>query len=414
MSSGGMLLDHQVAGLRRSLVDARHDQDGRNFFASATSGSSDKPNGVLRITKGSFMSDEKAPRTSGGQGPDEEMFGELVRLHRSELTRFARRQLGEHAGLAEDVVQEAFLSAHRAVVAGTCPEHPRAWLFTIVRNAAVNAARAARPTTAIDDERHGTAAQSVPAAVEQSEWIDWLMGAVGELPERQREALVGHAFEGRSYRELAVRQQTTVSAVKSLIGRARRSLAADSSLPAVGLGAPLTFAARAWKGLLARSPLASKAGGAKGLIGGLAQVALAATVTTGVLMAVHSDGPSAVFASTGPGPLTGADKQPNRSQAPAAQHRSEGKRARERRLHREGRHAVRDCLHGKGVHGHYRPAALRYAARHLPTVVREYTECERQLQVAALRRPGSGRRTRRAHATAVRIIPPTALRSAPL
>ncbi len=337
------------------------------------------------------MSEDEGPQASGGRGPHEEMFDELSTLHRSELMRYARRQLGEHANLAEDVVQEAFLSAHRAVVAGTRPEHPRAWLFTIVRNAAVNAARASRPTTAIDDEQHGTTAQSVPAAVEQSEWIDWLMSAVGELPERQREALVGHAFEGRSYRELAARQQTTVSAVKSLIGRARRSLAADSSLPAVGLGAPLTIAARAWKALLTRSPLASKAGGAKGLVGGLAQVALAATVTTGVLMAVHSGGPSAVFASTGPGRSSGAHKQPARSKATASRDRSASERSLQRRTHREGRHAVRDCLHGNGLRGHYRPAALRYAARHLPSVVREYTECERQLQVAALRRPGRRR-----------------------
>ncbi len=157
------------------------------------------------------MSYEETPQSSSGQGPQEEMFEELVKLHRRELTRYAVRQLGEHANLAEDVVQESFLNAHRAIVAGACPEHPRAWLFTIVRNAAVNAIRAVRPTDEIEERQHGTADQTVPAAVEQSEWIDWLMGAVGGLPARQRDALVGHAFEGRSYREIAARQQTTAA-----------------------------------------------------------------------------------------------------------------------------------------------------------------------------------------------------------
>ena len=330
------------------------------------------------------MSYEEASQASSGRGRQEDMFEELVKLHRHELTRYAVRQLGEHATLAEDVVQEALLNAHRAIVAGTCPEHPRAWLFTIVRNAAVNAARAAKPTAEIDERQHGAADQSVPAAVEQSEWIDWLMGAVGELPARQRDALVGHAFEGRSYRELAARQQTTVSAVKSLIGRARRSLAADSSLPAAGIGAPFATGVRALRGLLARGPLAGKAGGAKGLVGGLAQVALAATVTTGVLMAVHGGTSGAVFASTGPARSADVSKRQTPAQSTASQHRSAGKRARERRLHREGGHAVRDCLHGKRVRGHYRAAALLYAARHLSTVVLEYTECERQLRSAAL------------------------------
>jgi RNA polymerase sigma-70 factor (ECF subfamily) len=329
------------------------------------------------------MSDEKDPQAMREQAARNDVFEDLVRLHRCELTRYAVRQLGEHAGLAEDVVQEALLSAHRAIVAGTHPEHPRAWLFTIVRNAAVNATRSARPTTELDEDRHG-AAEQVPAAVEQSEWIDWLMGAVGELPARQREALVGHAFEGRSYRELAARQQTTVSAVKSLIGRARRALESDASLPVAGLGAPLAAGMRALRGLLGRGPLAGKAGGAKGLVGALAQVALAATVTTGVLMAVHSGTPSAVFASTGPHRSTNAGKLQTRTQT-TGRHRSEGKRAREQRIHRESRHAVKACLNGKSVRGHYRPAALRYAARHLSTVMREYTDCERQLRAAALR-----------------------------
>lgn len=208
---------------------------------------------------------------------------------------------------------------------------------------------------------------------------------------RQRDALVGHAFEGRSYRELAARQQTTVSAVKSLIGRARRGLAADSSLPAAGLGTPLATGARALRGLLTRGPMAGKAGGAKGLVGALAQVALAATMTTGVLMAVHSGSPSAVFASTGPARPGDASRDQARAQPTTSRHRPKGRPARERRLHREGHHAVRDCLHGKRVRGKYRPAALRYAARHLPTVVREYTECERQLRSAALS-PATARR----------------------
>ncbi len=341
------------------------------------------------------MSCDETPPASSGQGPREDMFEELVRLHRGELTRYAVRQLGEHAGLAEDVVQEALLNAHRAIVAGTCPEHSRAWLFTIVRNAAINAARAARPTDEMEERQHGTADHTVTAAVEQSEWIDWLMGAVGELPERQRDALVGHAFEGRSYSEIAARQQTTVSAVKSLIVRARRALSADSSFSAVGVGTPLAAAARSVRALMARGPLAGKAGGAKGLAGALAQVALAATVTTGVLMAVHVGTPGSVLASTGPGRSHGPAVHQLRIQATASRRRPEGRRARERRVHREGHHAASECMHHGGVRPHYTAAALRYAAHHLPTVAFEYTNCEQQLRLAALRAAGR----RRAHPT---------------
>jgi RNA polymerase sigma-70 factor, ECF subfamily len=338
------------------------------------------------------MKSEANPPASSGRGPREDMFEELVRRHRRELTRFAVRQLGEHASLAEDVVQEALLNAHRAIAAGAHPEHPRAWLFTIVHHAAVNATRGARTTDEIEEHRHHTADQSVPAAVEQSEWIGWLMGAVHELPARQRDALVGHAFEGRSYREIAARQQTTIAAVKSLITRARRALAADAGFPAVGLGTPLAAAARALRALRVRGPLAGKAGGTKWLAGALAQAVLAATVTTGVLMAVH--GGSLGSASAGPVRLPAAGERQTAVQAPAARHRSASKGARERKVHREARHAVRECMRG-AVRGHYGEAALQSATHHLPTVALEYTECARELRSAerraAARRPRAHR-----------------------
>jgi RNA polymerase sigma-70 factor (ECF subfamily) len=333
------------------------------------------------------MSHEEPPQTSDGQGPQEDLFEELVRLHRDELTRFAVRQLGEHANQAEDVVQEALLNAHRAIGAGARPEYPRAWLFTIVHNAAVNATRGARLTDEIEEHLHGSLDQTVPELVEQGEWIDWLMAAVGQLPARQRDALVGHAFEGRSYREIAARQATTVSAVKSLIGRARRALSGDLSLPAAGFGTPFFGGARVFKALLARSPLAGKAGGTKGLVGVLAQAALAASVTTGVLMAVHGGSLGTGLAATGPTPPHHTGQHP--THPPSSP--SEGKRARELRVHREGRRAVSACLHGHAVGGRYSEAALHFATRHLTTDMIEYTDCERQLDVAALLTPAKRR-----------------------
>jgi RNA polymerase sigma factor (sigma-70 family) len=344
------------------------------------------------------MRSEENPPASSGRGPREEMFEELVKRHRRELTRFAVRQLGEHASLAEDVVQEALLNAHRAIAAGACPEHPRAWLFTIVRNAAVNATRSARTTDEIEERQHSTADQAVAAAVEQSEWIGWLMGAVHELPARQREALVGHAFEGRSYREIAARQQTTIAAVKSLLTRARRALSEDASFPAVGLAAPLAAATRALRALHIRGPLAGKAGGTKWLAGALAQAALAATVTTGVLMAVHGGSLGSVLASAGPVRPPDAGARQTGVLARASRHRQASRRARERKVHREARHAVRECMR-RGLHRRYGEAALQSASHHLPADALEYTECNRELRAAELRaaarrRPADSHRPR--------------------
>src|SRR5262249_5978275 len=48
----------------------------------------------------------------------------------------------------------------------------------------------------------------------------------------QRAALLGRELEGRTYEDIAARQSTTVAAVKSLLHRARATLAHHASLPA--------------------------------------------------------------------------------------------------------------------------------------------------------------------------------------
>jgi RNA polymerase sigma factor (sigma-70 family) len=337
------------------------------------------------------MRSEEDAGVSRGATLGDKMFEELVQLHRPALTRFAARQLGEHSELAEDVVQEALLGAHRAIAAGTCPEHPRAWLFTIVRNTAIDAVRAARPTGEIQERRHASADETVSAAVEQGEWIDWLMCAVGELPSRQRDALVGHAFEGRSYREIAARQQTTVPAVKSLIGRARRALSSGSPFSTASIGTPLAACARGLRALLGSGPLAGKAG-AKGLAGVLAQAAVAATVTTGVLMAVHGGTLGSVLASPGAVNQAPGGRPMPLAQAARSRHRPESNHAREQRVHREGHRAINDCFHGRTLKGRYGAAALDFAVKHLSADAREYTECEQQLRLAELQRAGTQRR----------------------
>ena len=103
----------------------------------------------------------------------------------------------------------------------------------IVRNCALNARRQAQPTYVLGDGDGSRSGDAPNEAAEQGEWIDWLMGAIGELPPRQRQAIVGRELEGRSHVELASSLGTTVLAVKTLLHRARarlRALRAESML----------------------------------------------------------------------------------------------------------------------------------------------------------------------------------------
>jgi RNA polymerase sigma factor (sigma-70 family) len=311
---------------------------------------------------------------------ERDAFRALVDAHHRELLRYARRQLGGRAELAEDVLQEAFLNAYRHLAAGARPQNARAWLFTIVHNAAINVTRAPQVPVLLEAD-HSVAGGPTPLeAVEQREWLDWLMGAIGALPVRQRDALVGHALEGRSYRELASREQTSVSAIKTLIHRARRGLAEGS--PRQALAVPFLLISRRLAGSATHRALAGKLS-ANGIAGMLAAVIGTATLTSGLLLggqAAHS------VALAAPGRQTasahaGALHRPGGGGTRAPQ----AGRSRAARLHHEARLAATECEYGRRLDRRLRVAALRYAASHLTTVQMEYTECGRILRMRAMR-----------------------------
>ena len=62
-------------------------------------------------------------------------FATIVERYRPELLAMARRLVSD--GRAEDVLQQALLSAFAALRAGAEVRHVRGWLYQIVRNAAV-------------------------------------------------------------------------------------------------------------------------------------------------------------------------------------------------------------------------------------------------------------------------------------
>src|SRR4029453_13954476 len=72
-------------------------------------------------------------RASTARAAVDVTFEELYRGHRADVFRDALRELGNVQD-AEDVTQAAFVDAYRAVLRGTQPQSPRAWLLAIAEN----------------------------------------------------------------------------------------------------------------------------------------------------------------------------------------------------------------------------------------------------------------------------------------
>src|SRR3989441_4372489 len=122
---------------------------------------------------------------------------------------------------AEDVTQTTFMNAYRAVQAGQEPRAPKNWLIAIAHNVCRQRFRQAarRPDEVELDDGVGAFVpeEEGPSAAD-------IRRALGELAFNQRAALVMRELEGRSYAEIAEILSISVSAVETLIFRARRAL----------------------------------------------------------------------------------------------------------------------------------------------------------------------------------------------
>jgi RNA polymerase sigma factor (sigma-70 family) len=161
-------------------------------------------------------------------------FPELVDGYQRLLYSVALRVTGD-SGDAEDVAQEAFERAYRAL-AGYPQERVaamrlRPWLAQITVNLARSRWRrrtvATRPLTDHDGEVFAAAASQEPAertdrAHANAVWADLL----GELPIRQREAVVLRVVEDLPYAEIAEALGQPVGTVKANVHRGVRRLRA--------------------------------------------------------------------------------------------------------------------------------------------------------------------------------------------
>src|ERR671915_1882234 len=148
-------------------------------------------------------------------------FERLYRRHVHDVYRYVLAVLRNQAD-AEDATQATFLSAYRAFIRGEEPLKPRNWLLKIAHNECRQRFRAAsrRPTEVAWDDERGAA----PGVDETVPTADEIRSALAHLSFNQRAALVMRELEGRSYAEIGDVLDVSVSAVETLLFRARRAL----------------------------------------------------------------------------------------------------------------------------------------------------------------------------------------------
>jgi RNA polymerase sigma-70 factor (ECF subfamily) len=132
---------------------------------------------------------------------------------------------------AEDLAQETFVRVFRQAGRYRPEGKFRSWLLRIAGNLARSRHRRRRllKWLPLDTERHDVAS-ATPGAdhdLEAEQMAQIVRAAVARLPERQRQALVLHRFQGLRYTEVAAAMDTSLAGVESLIQRALAGLRTD-------------------------------------------------------------------------------------------------------------------------------------------------------------------------------------------
>jgi len=139
-----------------------------------------------------------------GRTGDDSALGMLAKRHHAAAYRVALSLVGRD-DLAQDVVQDAFLKAFRALVGFRADASFRTWLLTITANEAKGALRRAgrRRETALDDAVPVTSDEPDPAeAAVVADEASRARSMLERLPEKQRLSVTLRIEEGLSFREI--------------------------------------------------------------------------------------------------------------------------------------------------------------------------------------------------------------------
>ena len=149
----------------------------------------------------------------------------LVARYQARLLAFCRHMLGSRED-AEDVLQEVFAAAYNAMVADERALNVRPWLYRIARNRSLNHLRRVQAIGVDSMDVHlSENGASTADKVHRREEFRLLVQDVQGLAETQRTALLLREIDALSYEQIAEAMETTVPSVKSLLVRARVSLA---------------------------------------------------------------------------------------------------------------------------------------------------------------------------------------------
>ena len=157
---------------------------------------------------------------------DADAFEQLVAAYRNQVFRLALRMCGNEAD-ADEVAQEAFLSAWKGLPNFRGESRFSTWLYQLTTHAAIDLMRREKRQAAAEDIDGITAADDGPSPQQQVERAATrreVRSALMQLPEEYRQVLVLRFMQELSYEEIGQTLKLPTGTVKSRLNRAKAQL----------------------------------------------------------------------------------------------------------------------------------------------------------------------------------------------
>ena len=155
----------------------------------------------------------------------QEAFDLLLPEFQSKVLRLAYAMLGD-AALAEDLAQEVFVRAWKALPGFRGQSSVSTWIYAITRNACLTALKAAagKKERSLEERGIARAAEQAGRVPSVHATID-IARLLEQLPEKHRQALRLYYLEEKSYAEVSRLLGWPMGTVKTCLHRARKELA---------------------------------------------------------------------------------------------------------------------------------------------------------------------------------------------
>lgn len=168
------------------------------------------------------------------QQGDKKAYDLLVVKYQHKIVQLVNRYLKDPSE-AQDVAQEAFIKAYRAIGSFRGESTFYTWLYRIAINTAKNylVSRTRRSSQYEVDIQDAEATENAPqlrgmetpeSLLLNDEIVKTIKAAIDNLPDEMRTAIMLREFEGMSYEEIAEAMDCPVGTVRSRIFRAREAI----------------------------------------------------------------------------------------------------------------------------------------------------------------------------------------------